>query len=274
MNILSDSHVHSTYSGDAKSTMEQQVEKAVSLGMRSITFTDHNDFDFPYKDEDTKDMFLLNADAYLYDLLRIKAKYEDKIRVLFGVELGLQPDQETVKKNLIFAREHEYDFIIASSHLCHGKDPYYAEFFEGRSEDEAHREYFESILENVKKFSNFDVYGHLDYVVRYGPSKDFHYGYEKHADIIDEILKWLIENEKGIEVNTAGPRSGLKDPNPCWDIVKRYKELGGEIITVGSDAHESDFIQYHFDEVEEKLKELGFKYYAVYENRLPEYFKL
>ncbi|MCR5418515.1 MAG: histidinol-phosphatase HisJ family protein [Lachnospiraceae bacterium] len=274
MAILGDSHVHSTFSGDGESTMEEQIEKAISLGMRSVTFTEHNDFDFPYKEGDRQDMFLLNADSYLYDLLSLKAKYEDKIRILFGVELGLQPQQETVKKNLIFARAHEYDFIIGSSHLCHGKDPYYREFFEGRSEEEAHREYFESILENMKLFSNFDVYGHLDYVVRYGPRKDFEYSYQQHADIIDEILKWLIENEKGIEVNTAGPRCGLKEPNPCWDIVKRYRELGGEIVTVGSDAHSSDYIAYHFDETAQILKELGFNYYAVYENRLPEYFKL
>ncbi len=274
MAILADSHVHTTFSGDGKSTMEEQIEKAIELGLRTITFTDHQDADFIYQKDDEEGMFELNADAYLYDLLRCKAKYEDKIRVLFGVELGLQPQRETVKKNLIFAREHEYDFIIASSHLCHGMDPYFPEFFEGRSETEAHREYFESILENIKVFSNFDVYGHLDYVVRYGPEKDNEYSYEKHADILDEILRWLIENEKGIEINTGGPRRGLIDNNPCRRIVERYKELGGEIITVGSDAHEKGDLGYHFDEVAEMLKEIGYSYYAVYENRLPEFFRL
>ncbi len=272
MSVLADSHVHSTFSGDGKATMEEQIQKAISLGLRSVTFTEHNDFDFPYREGEAPDTFLLNADSYLYDLLRLKAKYEDRIRIFYGVELGLQP--ESVKKNLIFARAHEYDFIIGSSHICHGRDPYYPDFFEGRSEAEAHREYFESILENLRVFSNFDVYGHLDYVVRYGRNKDAEYSYARHADIIDEILKWLIENEKGIEINTGGLRSGLRECNPCWDIVKRYKELGGEIVTVGSDAHETDFLAYRIDEVGEKLKELGFSYYAVYENRLPEFFKL
>ena len=272
MPIKADTHVHSTFSGDGVSTMEEQILKAIELGLSTITFTDHNDFDFPYRGEDKQDMFLLNADSYLYELLSMKSKYEDRIRVLFGVELGLQP--ECVKKNLIFAREHEYDFIIASSHLCHGKDPYYRDFYEGRSEEEAYREYFESILENLKVYSNFDVYGHLDYVVRYGPDKDNNYTYDKYADILDAILKWLIENEKGIEINTAGARRGLVGPNPSWDVVKRYKELGGEIVTVGSDAHDKDFLAYHFDVAAEMLTEIGFKYYAVYENRLPEYFRL
>ena len=274
MSIKADSHVHSTYSGDGVSTMEEQIQRAIELGLTAITFTDHNDFDFPYRDEDPKDMFLLNADSYLYELLTLKAKYEDTIKIFFGVELGLQPDPQVVKKNLIFAREHEYDFIIGSSHLCHGRDPYFTDFYEGRSEEEAYREYFESILENMKAFSNFDVYGHLDYVVRYGPEKDNNYSYSAYADIFDAILGWLIENEKGIEINTAGPRQGLLEPNPCWDVVRRYKELGGEIVTVGSDAHDRLDLGYHFDVVCEKLKEIGFKYYAVYENRLPEYFRL
>ena len=274
MAIKADTHVHSTFSGDGVSTMEEQILRGIEIGLSSITFTEHNDFDFPYKEGDSPDMFLLNVDSYLYDLLKYKSQYEDKIKLYFGVELGLQPQPETVKKNLIFARAHEYDFIIASSHLCHGMDPYYREFFEGRSEDAAHQEYFESILENMKAFTNFDIYGHLDYVVRYGPNRDNDYSYAKHADIIDEILKWLIENEKGIEVNTGGPRRGLLEPNPCWDIVKRYKELGGEIITVGSDAHEKDDLGYHFDDVAERLKTIGFKYYSVYENRLPEFFRL
>lgn len=272
MAIIADAHVHSNHSGDCGASMEAQIEKALSLGMKYICFTDHNDFDYPYRDSDKQDMYLLNADSYLYELLQIRSRYEGRIRVLFGLELGLTP--ETLRKNLLFTKAHEYDFIIASSHLCHGRDPYYADFYEGRSEKEAYREYFESILENIKLFSNFDVYGHLDYVVRYGPNQNREYSYAAHADIIDEILKHLIENEKGIEANTGGFRCGINTTNPCADILRRYRELGGEIITIGSDAHEPAYIGSHFDDTCALLKELGFKYYSVFENRLPEYFKL
>lgn len=272
MPILADAHVHSHFSGDCQATMEAQIQKAISLGLNTITFTDHNDFDYPYRESDKQDMFLLNADSYLYELLKMRNQYEDQIKIFYGVELGLAP--EILRKNLIFTRAHEYDFVIASSHLCHGKDPYYADFYEGRSEQEAYREYFESILENIKAFSNFDVYGHLDYVVRYGPNKNADYSYAKYADIIDAILEHLIENEKGIEVNTGGFRCGLDSPNPTVDIIRRYKELGGEIITVGSDAHDPKDLVSHFDVICDMLKELGFKYYTVFENRLPEYFRL
>lgn len=272
MSITADVHVHTTYSGDAKATMDEMIQKAISLGMKQICFTDHNDFDYPYREHDKPDMFLLNTDAYLFDILRAREKYAGQIKILFGVELGLAP--EIKRKNLILAKSHEFDFIIGSSHLCHGRDPYYADFYENRDEKSAYREYFESILENVKGFTQFDVYGHLDYVVRYGPTKNANYKYEDHADVIDEILRILIENEKGIEINTGGFRCDIGTTNPCREIVKRYKELGGEIITVGSDAHSTEYLQDHFEDAAQMLKDIGFKYYCVFENRIPEFIKL
>lgn len=272
MSILADLHVHSNHSGDGTATIEAQVQKAISCGLKYICFTEHNDFDFPYLPEDKKDMFLLNVDSYLYDLLTARCKYEDHIKVLLGIELGLAPN--ILDKNIELSQRHAYDFIIGSSHLCHGKDPYYPSFYEGRSEKEAHREYFESILENIKEFSNFDVYGHLDYVVRYSPNKNTQFSYADHADILDEILRLLITMEKGLEVNTGGFRCKLGAPNPSFEILKRYHELGGERITIGSDAHKTDDIASHFDILSDMLKEIGFKYYCVYTNRRPDFFKL
>lgn len=273
MPITADYHVHSYFSGDSDTPMEQMIQSAIARGLKHICFTEHQDFDFPY--EMTKDkpgMWDLNADSYLYELLSMRDKYESQIKIHFGVELGMQP--QCVRKNLIFAREHEYDFIIASSHICNGIDPYYPAFYEGRSEEEAYREYFESILTNVKLYNNFDVYGHLDYVVRYGPNKDKNYSYEAYKDVIDPILSYLIENEKGIEINTAGLVKGLNNPNPSKDIIKRYRELGGEIITIGSDSHMPDTLGAHFDKAAEILTDCGFKYYCVFEKRIAEFLKL
>ena len=272
MPVFADTHVHSTYSGDGKATIDEMVQKAISLGMKQICFTEHNDFDYPYAEGDKPDMFLLNVDAYLFDLLRAREKYEGQIKILFGMELGLVP--EIKRKNLILAKSHDFDYIIGSSHLCHGRDPYYPDFYEGREEKAAYREYFESILENVKGYTQYDVYGHLDYVVRYGPTQNQNYSYADYADVIDEILRILVENEKGLEVNTGGFRCGIGTTNPCHDIIRRYRELGGEIITIGSDAHETKYLQDHFDDAADMLKAIGFKYYTVFENRIPEFFKL
>ncbi len=272
MAIKADCHTHSSYSGDSKASMESMVEAAISKGLTHICITEHYDPDYVYSNSDDEGIFELNTDSYLYELLQLRAKFKDKINIGFGVELGLQPH---LKRELaIYSRSHEFDFIIGSSHVCNRKDPYYPSFFEGRSEEEAHREYFEAVYECIKKTPYFDVYGHLDYVVRYGPTKNDSYTYQKHSDIFDKILNELIENEKGIELNTGGFRAGLGQPNPCIDILKRYRELGGEIITVGSDAHKPCDIASDFDKACDILKECGFGYYCVYQNRLPEYFKL
>ncbi len=272
MAIYADMHVHTTFSSDGKGSMDEMIQKALSLGLRHICFTEHNDFDYPRHERDPENIFLLNVDSYLYELLTKREKYGDRIKILFGIELGVDP--AIVQKNITLSQSHDFDFIIASSHVCHGRDPYYPDFYEGRSEKEAYREYFESELENVQKFSNFDVYGHLDYVVRYGPTQNRNYRYADYGEIIDEILRFLIKNNKGLEVNTGGFRCGIGSTNPCIDIIKRYHELGGRVITIGSDAHEPKYLTDQFSATCEMLQKIGFKYYAVYEKRQPEYFKL
>ena len=272
MPITADFHMHTSYSGDSDTPMEQMIQQAVAAGMKQICFTEHQDFDYPPSDEIPADYFLVNTDAYLYDLLRYKEKYAGQIQIRFGIELGVQP--HLMRELARYVKSFDFDFVIASSHVCNGRDPYYPSFYEGRPEEEAYREYFESILENIKKFKNFDVYGHLDYVVRYGPNKDAEYTYEKYQDIFDRILNLLLENEKGLEINTGGLKYGLRETNPSIALLKRYRQLGGEIITVGSDAHVPAYIGYEFDKAAEILKECGFSYYTTFQNRLPEYHKL
>lgn len=272
MPITADFHLHSSFSGDSDTPMEDMILRGIELGLTEMCFTEHNDFDYPVTERETPGFFEVNPDAYLYDFLKLREKYEGRIHLLFGVELGLQPHLS--RRNAAFVKAHDYDFVIGSSHLCNGKDPYYPSFYEGRAQEDAYREYFESILENLKSYSDFDVYGHLDYVVRYGPKKDEAYSYEMYREIIDKILTRLIDMEKGLEVNTSGLSKGLRDPNPCAGILKRYRELGGEIVTTGSDAHAPGQIAHAFERASEILKECGFRYYAAYEKRSPSFHKL
>lgn len=272
MAITTDFHLHSNFSGDSDAPMEDMLAKGIELGLTHMCFTEHMDMDFPVTADTPEGMFTLNTDSYLYELLKYRGKYAAKLNVLFGVELGLQPHLS--KELAAYAKSYDFDFIIGSSHLCHHKDPYFPAFYEGRSEEAAYREYFSSIIENVQKFTNFDVYGHLDYVVRYGPNTDTDYSYAKYRDLFDELLQLLIDNGKGIEINTGGIKYGLKELNPCTDVLKRYKELGGEIITIGSDAHAPADICNGFDRAAAILSECGFKYYTIFTARQPEFKKL
>ena len=112
MPITADCHLHSSFSGDADTPMEEMILRGIQLGLTKMCFTEHNDFDYPATETDTEDMFLLSADSYLYDLLKLQEKYADKIKILFGVEIGLQPHLS--EKNDTFAKAHAYDFIIGS----------------------------------------------------------------------------------------------------------------------------------------------------------------
>lgn len=274
MNIKADYHLHSDLSGDGLSPMEDMIKKAISLGLEMMCMTEH--MDYFYKDEggNLSEEFILDTDAYQKELFRLKEKYANKIELLFGIELGLHPSVISKNKSLICS--YPFDFVIGSSHMCHDMDPYFPCFYENRTDKEAYREYFLSLIENARGFTDFDVYGHLDYVVRYGRSKNKEYYYEDYKDIFDELLHHLIEVGKGIECNTAGlnPKYQLGQPHPCKEILKRYKELGGEILTIGSDAHNSECMCYGFEQAANILKDCGFRYYTVFKKRKPEFLPL
>ena len=263
-----DQHMHCNFSGDSDALPEDMIKAAIAHGLSGICFTDHLDYDYP----EEPNIFLLDFDNYFRELSDLKEKYAGRISVNIGIELGLQT--QVAGQNLAVAKKYPFDFIIGSSHVVNHMDPYYPEFFAGRDEDAAYMEYFESVLQNIKSGVDFDVYGHIDYVVRYGPNKNAFYTYEKFKDIINEILSLLISKGKGIEVNTGGFKYGLGHPNPTEDIIKRYRELGGEIITMGADAHAPEYAAYEFDKTAQIIKNCGFKYYTVFKNRKAEFIPL
>lgn len=289
--ISSDFHMHSEFSSDSDTPMEEMIQKAIQLGLKQICFTDHMDFDYP-KINRAQDSglevkfldFLFDADTYVKKLNELKASYAGQIEILTGIELGLQKQIQPKVKKLM--EHYDFDFAIGSSHLLYGDDPYFLSFWQklrerygnidGKDLDEfivkkAIRDYFEEILQNVTLFPWFQVYGHLDYIVRYAPGKDKYYHVEESMDVIDAILTQLISQNRGIEINTSGLKNGLKTANPHTTILRRYKELGGEIITIGSDAHKPDYIAYEFNRAKEFLLESKFKYYTTFKKKQPQF---
>ena len=266
--MLWDTHMHSQYSGDSDAAQDSMINAAIEKELSGICFTDHLDIDYP----EQPDLFLLDLPNYTASVLAQKEQYQNCIDVRLGIELGLQPHLAALHADIL--SQYPFDFVIGSSHVVHGFDPYYPKFYEGRTEEACYREYFESILENIRSFDCFDVYGHIDYVVRYGPNRNEQYTYTQYSDVIDEILKLLIKKGKGIEINTGGFKYGLGHPNPTEEIIERYHELGGEIITIGADAHAPEHVAYDFEKVPEILKKSGFRYFTVFKERKPEFIKL
>lgn len=265
---LYDFHIHTKFSGDSDADPILIVQKALDLGLQGICFTDHLDID--YKEE--PGLFDLDIPSYKKNILQVKDMFSDSLSIGWGIELGLQPYLEAENQKVI--SENNFDFVIGSTHVVKQVDIYYPSYYEGREEEDCYREYFEETLKNAQSNVDFDVYGHLDYIVRYGPNKNKFYTYEKYADVIDEILRTLIQKGKGIELNTAGFKYGLGHAHPILPILKRYKELGGEIITLGSDGHAPEQIAWDFEKIPDILKEAGFHYFTIFHNRKPEFKKL
>ncbi|WP_343209972.1 histidinol-phosphatase HisJ family protein [Anaerolentibacter hominis] len=260
--ITADFHVHSDFSSDSDTPMEAMIERAIALGMKKICFTDHMDYGFPacYKLP-----FVFDPDPYFRKLELVKAAYQDRIEVLQGVELGLKPD--IIDKASALVRDYPFDFVIASSHLVDNTDPYYPEFWQNRTTEEAINRYFSTVAENIALFSDFDTYGHLDYVMRYCPAGLSGYTYEIYKEGIDSALKAIVHAGKCLEVNTAGYKFGFGAPNPSAAIIKKYFELGGKGITIGSDGHKPEHFAYAFPELENLLSSLGITEYYSFKHR-------
>ena len=262
--------MHSSFSSDSTTPMEEMIKKAIDAGLTGICFTEHLDPDYP-ETPDGLD-FSLDIPAYRNTFNALKEKYRDRLQMNFGIELGLQPHLEDYFQELL--SKETFDFVIGSSHAVHGYDPYYPQFFEGRKEFSCYMEYFESILENLSVFQDIDTYGHIDYIVRYGPMKNEQYTYGRYQDVLDEILLTLIEKNIALEVNTGGFHYGLGEPNPSTAVIRRYRALGGELLTIGADAHTPDRIAGAFDKTACILKDCGFDYYTVFKDRKPEFLPL
>ena len=162
MGILIDQHVHSDFSPDSKTSMEKMIRRAVELGLKEITFTDHVDYDYP---DINGELFEVNYDDYMEEIEKLKSKYSE-INILMGVEVGYQPHLiERIDK---LVNSYPFDFVIGSIHTCDGMDLYTGEFFKGKTKKESYQRYLENIKHCVNNFDNCDVFGHLDVIIRYG----------------------------------------------------------------------------------------------------------
>ena len=277
--IRSDNHVHTAFSTDSNESMQHMLQQAINLGFSSICFTDHMDYDFPadfIKTKETEMCFLFDMEDYLLEIHKMREKFP-ALEIRQGVELGLKPS--ALKPALELTHSHPLDFVIGSTHLVDDMDPYYPVFWEGTEENDGIRRYYEATLENINLSFDFDVYGHLDYILRYTPTmkrlQQEHQNTDSyletqckiHAEIIDEILQQIIDTGHGIEVNTAGLKYGMGHTNPHEWILTRYHELGGEIITTGSDAHEQKHLGYQFTSLPTLLKQCGYDYYTEFHKR-------
>lgn len=264
--MYSDSHAHTNYSCDSKTPMREMIERAIQNGIETLTFTEHVDHGL------ARDEIVCDYASYFPELERLAAEYADKIDIRKGIEFGAQ--RHTIAD---FERDfaaHEFDFVILSCHQIDNLEFWDDTYQAGKNQEEINRIYYEEILAVMKEYKHYAVLGHLDVIKRYDP-----YGIypdENVMDLVDEILRLAIKDDKGIELNLSNVRYGLPDLTPSRAILKRYRELGGRILTIGSDGHSPDQLmtRERFDEAAENLKALGFREHCVFKGMKPTFYAL
>lgn len=266
-----DYHVHSLFSADSKMKLAEACEAAIEAGVKEIAFTEHIDYFYPNCDL----IFDFDYQEYAKAIDQVQEQYLNKLKILKAVEIGIHPFKH--KENSMFAKANDFDFIIGSVHLADDLDLHNGDYFKGKSLDEALETYFLTINQYVKEFADFNVLGHLTLIKRY-----LHYvkaywadvQWKNYYDIIENTFKILIESERGIEVNMSGFRYRIDCALPDLPFLKLYKDVGGEIITVGTDAHSKHFVGKHLEFGYQLLEQAGFKYVTTFRQRKPTFVSL
>lgn len=260
-----DLHMHTSSSFDGNYSAAMMCESAIENGLATIAITDHFDVDF----FERHNLDFRQKSSY-EDICSVKDILSDKIRILRGIEMG-QPTYDLALTEKSLAR-YEYDFVIGSIHNPRNQ-PDYGDFdYAALAQDEIYAmldNYFEEEL-MLAKWNGFDTFAHLTYPMRYivqAGRKDI--VLDRYNDITDEIFKVLVANGKALEINTSGLRQPIGKTMPTENYVKRFKDLGGEFLTLGSDAHFTEHVGAGIDEGYAIAERCGFKYVTYFKDRKP-----
>lgn len=277
--MFCDYHVHTNFSDDSEYIIEDVINDAIKMGMNEICFTDHvdygikSDWDQPdnIKYDGNRPVANVNYPLYFKEIARLKEKYKNQIIIKQGMEFGMQIHTINQYKSLF--NQYNFDFVILSIHQVNNKEFWNYEFQKGSSEPEYYKAYYQELYDIVRNYHDYSVIGHMDMLKRYD-DKDGYDAFQEHEDIITKILKYIIKDGKGIELNTSSIRYNIDDLMPSRAILKLYYELGGRIITIGSDSHKKGDLGAHIEELKADLRKIGFKQFCTFEKMKPIYHEL
>ncbi|ALV22192.1 histidinol-phosphatase HisJ family protein [Carnobacterium antarcticum] len=276
--VYADYHVHSDYSDDSWYLMEDVVKDAIQLGLEEICFTDHVDYgvkpDWKPEEEfqagENKDVKNVHYELYFSELEKLSKKYEKNITIKKGLEFGMQI--HTIPQFEKLYQSQDFDFILLSVHQIENKEFWTGEFQKGHTHRESYDRYYDEMYQLVTSYKEYSVLAHMDLVRRYLDKEVDMFEYSK--DKIVKILKKVIEDNKGIEINTSSVRYGINGLTPSIEILKLYHELGGKIITIGSDSHKPEHLGFHIKESKKILKDIGYTHFCTFDKMKPIFHKL
>lgn len=254
-----DQHVHSEFSPDSEEPLEQLVKQAIALGRQAVVTTDHFDLDCKYFKRDV----VIDMPAYRAEVQRLSKLYP--IPILTGIEIGFRSD--LLAATQAFLKEHRFDIVLLSLHN-NGKLDYAEPAFHELPAEERFTDYYTLIAKALEEMeeADYDVLAHLDYFVRYSPSRVDEQDYARHRDMLHDILSTIIRKDKALELNTTGLyRQGWIHPHAY--ILDMYIDLGGKLFSLGSDAHRAEHVERGFSEALQLLKDRGIREVASFKRR-------
>lgn len=263
---LYDYHMHSQNSSDGKNSVTDMCIKAISAGLKEIAVTDHFE---PIGGNEKYPYYM--PGSYFFDIMKAKTIFSGRLEIKCGVELG-QPHMYP-EYSLKLIESHPYDYVLASVHRTRDNEDFGMVVYNQENISGYCEKYLEE-LRLLARWNKFDCVGHLDLVKRYASKYGVKVKLVDYDDKLEEILRILIRNGKGIEVNTSGLRQHAGESLPGFDIIRMYRQLGGEIITVGSDAHRAADVGKGIKDTIETIKHAGFDFMTVYTKRQPTMVKI
>lgn len=287
--MYADYHLHCEYSDDSNEPMENQIQEAITLGLDEMCFTDHVDYGIKRDWDDPEGIIIrhaiehgkevdlvlanVNYSKYFEALNMYQKKYASSISIKKGLEFGIQSITVDAYEKLFDSYQNELDFVLFSMHQVNNLEFWTQDFQKGKTQKQYNDEYYKEIYQTMQIFHHYSCLAHLDLLARY--DENGIYPFENEKDIIAEILKYAIRDGKGIEINTSSWKYGLKDTQPSRAILKLYKDLGGKIITVGSDAHETKYLASHIKDAYAILKnEIGINEICTFDHMQPIFHKI
>ncbi len=258
MKKIYDQHVHSHYSFDSEQTIKEYLDKAVRLGLEYFVLTDH--FDLNYLDKGKDISFDIDAEQEELDALQ---RQYPNIKILKGIEIGYKPSEIDRINNTI--KKYDFDLINFSLHESDGIDYYFKEEFLKRGIKKTLNLYFQRELEAIENFHDYDVFCHLDYGFKTAYLVDNSIKISDYEETLTKIMKIIIENNRALEINIK-----VQDALPVEHtqyILRLYKKLGGQYLTLSTDAHEIHKFYEGFDNYLKLIKDTGFSYLTCFVNR-------
>ena len=269
MTGLFDNHNHSEFSFDGKrASVERSAISAKNKGLGGICFSDHCDFYVPPMKASFEDLVpeYFNVTEQQAEIDRVQELCGNDFKILKGIEIGMYEEcHEQIRTTL---KDNDFDQIIASVHYIDQTDPYYGGFYDEKDWKQAYGRYLETIYREMIWLRDFDIMAHYDYVARYAPYTQASILYRDFSDILDEMFRYLISEGKALEINTKSYQDyNGRTLQLDTELLLRYKDMGGEIISLGSDSHDPARTGDKFGHYAALLKSLGFRWTAHFEKR-------